>query len=107
VERQLEWHPDDVRALHLGAGSLIILGQVERAEDWLQRAVKIDPHDPIVLYNLACNYAIMGKTEQALGFLERAVEVGAVSVDWMKNDKDLADLHGLPRYEALLSRISD
>jgi len=107
VERQLEWHPDDVRALHLGAGSLIILGQVERAEDWLQRAVKIDPHDPIVLYNLACNYAIMGKTEQALDFLERAAEAGAVSVDWMKNDKDLANLHGLPRYAALLSRISD
>jgi len=107
VERHLEWHPDDVRALHLGAGSLILLGQVERAEDWLQRAVKIDPQDPILFYNLACNYSTMGKADQALDFLERAVEVGAVSADWMKNDKDLASLHGLPRYKALLSRISD
>lgn len=107
VERQLEWHPDDVRALHLGAGSLILLGQVERAEDWLQRAVKIDPQDPIVLYNLACNYATMGKVEQGLDYLERAAEVGAVSADWMKNDKDLANLHSLPRYEALLREISD
>lgn len=107
VERHLEWHPDDVRALHLGAGSLILLGQVKRAEDWLQRAVKIDPQDPIVLYNLACNYSTMGKVEQALDFLERAAEVGTVSGDWMKNDKDLANLHGLPRYEALLRGISD
>jgi tetratricopeptide (TPR) repeat protein len=86
---------------------LILLGQVERAEDWLQRAVKIDPQDPIVLYNLACNYATMGKVEQGLDYLERAAEVGAVSADWMKNDKDLANLHGLPRYEALLREISD
>jgi adenylate cyclase len=107
VERHLEWHPDDIRALHLGAGSLILLGQVERAEEWLQRALKIDPHDPIVLYNLACNYATMGKAEQALDFLERAAEVGAVSADWMKNDKDLANLHSFPRYAALLSRVSD
>ena len=107
VGRHLEWHPDDVRALHLGAGSLVLLGQIDRAEKWLQRALEIDPQDPIVLYNLACNYATMGKAEQALGFLERAAEAGAVSRDWMKNDNDLANLHGLPRYEALLSRISD
>lgn len=107
VERHLEWHPDDVRALHLGAGSLILLGQIERAEEWLRRALEIDPHDPIVLYNLACNYATMNKVDQALDFLEQAAENGAVSGDWMKNDKDLANLHGLPRYDALLGRVSD
>ena len=107
VERHLEWHPDDVRALHLGAGSLILLGQIDRAENWLQRALEIDPHDPIVLYNLACNYATMSKAEQALDLLEQAVANGGVSPGWMKNDKDLANLHGHPRYEALLNRISD
>lgn len=107
VGRHLEWHPDDVRALHLGAGSLVLLGQIDRAEKWLQRALEIDPHDSILLYNVACNYATMHKTEQALEFLEQAAQDGAVSRDWMKNDNDLASLHGLPRYEALLSRISD
>jgi len=107
VERHLEWHPDDVRALHLGAGSLVLLGRIDRAESWLQRALEIDPHDPIVLYNLACNYAIMSKAEEALDFLEQAVANGGVSPGWMKNDSDLANLHGHPRYEALLNRISD
>ena len=41
VERQLEWHPDDIRALQLGAGSLILLGQTARAERWLQRALQL------------------------------------------------------------------
>lgn len=106
VERQLEWHPDDVRALHLGAGSLILLGQTARADRWLKRALEIDPNDPIVLYNLACNYATMSKVEEALDFLEQAVLNGAVSLDWMTNDKDLLPLHGHPRYEALLARAS-
>ena len=67
----------------------------------------MDPEDSVVLYNLACNYSNMGKVEQALDYLSRAAEVGAVSADWMKNDKDLANLHGHPRYAALVNRVSD
>lgn len=107
VERQLKWHPDDIRALHLGAGSLILLGQVERAERWLQRALEIDPNDSIVLYNVACNYATLGKIEQSLDYLERAIEKGTASPEWMRNDEDLANLHGHPRYEALLAEVSN
>jgi len=107
VKRQLEWHPDDVRALHLGAGSLLLLGEEEQADRWLQRALQADPNDPIVLYNVACNYSIMGRLESALDHLERVVENGAVSQDWMRNDSDLESLHGHPRYEALLARFSN
>ena len=107
VERHLEWHPDDVRALHLGAGSLILLGQVERADRWLRRALEIDPNDSIVLYNVACNYATLGKVEESLDHLERAIEHGTASPGWMSNDKDLENLHGHPRYEALLGKVSD
>ncbi|MDH3861305.1 MAG: tetratricopeptide repeat protein, partial [Gammaproteobacteria bacterium] len=107
VERHLEWHPDDVRALHLGAGSLILLGQVERADRWLRRALEIDPNDSIVLYNVACNYATLGKVEESLDYLERAIEYGTASPGWMSNDKDLENLHGHPRYEALLGKVSD
>jgi TolB-like protein len=31
VLKQLEWNPDDARAYHLGAGSLVVLGDVDRA----------------------------------------------------------------------------
>ena len=106
VERHLEWHPDDLRALHLGAGSLILLGQAERAERWLRRALEIDPNDSILLYNVACNLANLGKTEESLDHLERAVRYGTLSAGWMKHDKDLECLHGHPRYEALLDEVS-
>lgn len=107
VARHIEWHPDDIRAFHLGAGSLILLGQLERAERWIRRSLEIDPDDSVLLYNAACNYATMNKVEESVDFLERAVENGTVSWGWMKNDKDLVNLRGHPRYEALLERVSN
>ena len=106
VERHLQWNPDDARALHLGAGSLIALGEVDRADEWLRRALEIDPDDPIVLYNVACNYATLNRVEPALDCLERAADNGTISENWMKNDEDLVNLRSHPRYAALLDRIS-
>jgi len=105
VEKHLEWNPDDARALHLGAGSLALTGDVPRSEQWLQRAIEIDPNDSVVLYNVACNYACLGHTEKALNYLEQAIEHGTVSAGWMRNDEDLASLHNSPRYQQMLERL--
>lgn len=105
VERHLEWHPDDARALHLGAGSLILLGDIERAEEWLDRALQIAPDDSIVLYNVACNYATMGKIDEAIDYLEQGAATGTINAEWARNDADLVKLQGQPRFEALMSRI--
>jgi adenylate cyclase len=105
VEKHLEWNPDDARALHLGAGSLVITGDIDRAERWLQRALEIDPNDSVVLYNVACNYATVAQTEKALDYLEQAIEHGTVSASWMKNDEDLVSLHELPRYREMLAKL--
>jgi Flp pilus assembly protein TadD len=107
LERHLEWHPDDARALHLGAGSLITLGRTERAKNWLRRALELDPDDPIVLYNVACNFATLGEAGESLDYLEQAVEHGTVSSDWMRNDEDLVSLRDDPRYTALLQRVEE
>jgi adenylate cyclase len=102
VEKHLEWSPDDARALHLGAGSLILTGDVERAKRWLRRAIEIDPNDSVVLYNVACNYAILDRPDEALDLLEQAIEQGTVNASWMRNDEDFASLHGLQRYQDML-----
>jgi hypothetical protein len=47
----------------------------------------------------------LGKNDTALSFLEQAVENGTVSVAWMRNDEDLKNLRGHPRYEDLLQRL--
>jgi TolB-like protein/Tfp pilus assembly protein PilF len=60
VERHIEMHPDDARALYLGAGSLSKFGQRQRALEWVGRALAIDPSDSGVLYNVACVYSMLG-----------------------------------------------
>ena len=106
VEKHLEWNPDDVRALLLGAGSLIILDNVERAEKWMRRAMEIDPGDPISLYNIGCNLATMNQVEKSLDYLERALAHGTISKGWMEHDEDLANLRSHPRYVALLKNLA-
>ena len=107
VEKHLDWHPDDARALHLGAGSLIMMGDVARAKEWVQRALKIDPGDSVLLYNVACNFATLGEVDESLDHLEKAIENGMVNVSWMINDEDLGNLRGHPRFERILGRMKN
>jgi adenylate cyclase len=105
VEKHLKWNPDDARAYHLGAGTLVVLGETERSKRWLYRAIEIDPEDPVVLYNVACNLATLGEIESAFEYLENAVQHGTVSAAWMRNDEDLANLRSDPRYSELLEQL--
>ena len=105
IEKHLKWHPDDPRAFYLGAGSLQQLGEHERAERWIGRALAIDPTDSVVLYNVACFYALEGQGDKALNCLESAVDHGSVSASWMQNDNDLETIRENPRFDALIERL--
>lgn len=105
LSRYIEWNPDDARAMHLGAGSLIVLGDTERAKRWMERALSIYPQDSVVLYNLACNFTTIGEYDAALDYLEKSIESGMVGAAWMRNDDDLKPLHETPRYQALLQKL--
>jgi adenylate cyclase len=107
VEKNLEWNPDDACAYHLGAGSLIVLGEVDRAKRWLQRALEMDPDDSVLLYNVACNLAMLGEVEAALDYLERAIDHGVVSAAWMRNDSDLENVRANSRFTKMLSRLDE
>jgi len=105
AERHLELNPDDARALYLGAGAMVQLGERERGLDWTRRAYAIDSEDPGVLYNVACSYAQMDKHDEAMTCLEKAVQNGFGHREWLENDSDLDSLRGDPRFQALLKRL--
>ena len=105
LERHLKLNPDDARAHHLGAGTLIVLGEIDRAKRWLHRAIEIDPDDPIVQYNVACNLATLGEIDDAIKYLAGVIEGGTISAAWICNDEDLANLRGDPRFEQLLQTL--
>lgn len=45
TERHLERHPEDARALYLGAGILARMGQTEKGYEWARRALAIEPNE--------------------------------------------------------------
>jgi len=104
VEKHLELHPDDARALYLGANSLCQLGERARSLEWSRRAQAIDPEDCGILYNIACTYALLGSSDEALDCLEKAMMHAFWYKRWAQQDPDLDSLRGLPRFQALMER---
>jgi serine/threonine protein kinase/tetratricopeptide (TPR) repeat protein len=105
VERHLELHPEDPRALYTGAVAWCRLGESARGLDWAGRALAIEPGDCNTLYNVACVYALAGRSQEALDCLERGVRPGTGARGWIEADPDLASLRGDPRFQALLERL--
>jgi len=103
VEKHTENHPDDPRALYLGAGILARIGDHAKSYDWARRALAIDPEETSILYNVACVYALLGKTEDALQCLGKVMEHGTFFKNWAAKDSDLDSLRFDPRFHALLS----
>jgi TolB-like protein len=102
AEKHLAVHPDDARALALGASSWCLLGEPQRALDWAGRATALGPQEPLTLYNVACVFALLGRPEEAIDCLEQALAKGFCDREWMRYDSDLNALRGRPRFEALL-----
>jgi len=105
VEKHLEMHPDDARALYLGSYSHAKVGNVETARDWAKRALDADRNEPAVLYNVACSYTMLGDNDRALDLLEQAVDMGFGYKAWLINDTSLKPLQDEPRLKALLQRL--
>jgi serine/threonine protein kinase/Flp pilus assembly protein TadD len=103
IEKHTENHPDDPRALYLGAGILARIGDHAKSYDWARRALAIDPEETSILYNVACVYALLGKTEDALQCLGKVMEHGTFFKNWAAKDSDLDSLRFDPRFHALLS----
>lgn len=105
AEKHLELNPDDARALYLGAGALVRLGERDRGLEWTKRACAIDPEDPGVLYNVACSYAQLGQTDEAIACLQKAVQNGFGHREWLENDSDLDSLRNDPRFQTVLKKL--
>ncbi|HMI40933.1 MAG TPA: tetratricopeptide repeat protein [Sphingomicrobium sp.] len=106
AEEALRNHPEWSRPAQLGAASLAGLGQREKAIEWLERAVAIDPDDYLTLYNAACTWAQLGETERAYELLEKwASHAGLEKTQWLKQDPDFDPLRGEERFQRLLAQL--
>jgi serine/threonine protein kinase/Tfp pilus assembly protein PilF len=102
--KHIAFNPDDVRALYLGASGLVEMGEMEVAQEWIAKAVELDPDDALVLYNVACVYTQLVENDKALDCLERSLALASSSenLNWIENDPDLDPLRDDPRYQAMI-----
>ena len=92
-------------ALGAGVAALAALDEPDRANDWMRRALLIDPDNLLMRYNFGCTLARShGDLEAALRMLEPVLErdTGRL-VTAAPTDPDLASLRGDPRFQAMLA----
>jgi serine/threonine protein kinase/Flp pilus assembly protein TadD len=102
INKRLELHPDDSRAVYLKSATLIELGQHEEGLKWADKAFETDPRDPYIVYGVACSYSRVGKVEEAVDYFEKSVLCGFAHKDWIEHDDDLDPLRDNPRFKAIV-----
>jgi adenylate cyclase len=107
AERELLLHPGNPRPAYLGAVGLAVLGELDRAKAWAERALVIDPDDGLTKYNVACVCSLVGEHERAIDLLvELLPNATQERKRWVKHDSDLDPIRHHPRFPEVLRLLS-
>ena len=105
IEKRLAIDPDDSAAYDHGAGVLALLGRLDEARRFRERALVLRPDDAMTHYNAACAAALAGDYEAALDYLQRSIDLG-FNTRWIMNDNDLVPLHDHPRFKQIVATLA-
>jgi adenylate cyclase len=104
-EKIVAVEPDNGSAMGFAVGALAALGEAERAKEWAERALLLDPDNINLRYNFACSLITdLHEYESALDLLEP--RFGSMSIEvlnWVKTDPDLDPIRDHPRFKAMLA----
>jgi adenylate cyclase len=105
VEKALKSNPRDASAVGNGALSLAVLGEFERAREWAERALELEPSNYILRYNIACAYAMeLDDRERALDLIEDSLtHLGIDHVRHANADPDIASVRDHPRFAKMIA----
>ena len=105
AERTLAQDAKNGSAMGYGVSGLVTLGQVERAKEWINRALLIDPDNMNMRYNFACALgAFANEVDSALDLLGPAFERIPIGfLNHAKVDPDLDPLRDNPRFKAMIA----
>ena len=106
VERALSHDPTIGAAIANGACSLAVLGEEERAREWIERGLLLDPDNQYMRYNVACVLTAQLKDDgAAMDVLEPFfAQVNTASqLKHVEADPDLERLRDKPRFDTMLA----
>jgi adenylate cyclase len=103
VEQVLSHDPSNGAAISFGVHSLAVLGERERAMEWMERALLIDPDNLNMRYNFACTLARdFRDADGALRMLESCLSRLQGSLGNVEHDPDLDSVREDPRFQKIL-----
>jgi adenylate cyclase len=109
VEKVLAGDPDNGAALAFGALGFAALGNVERAQEWIERSLLVDPDNLQMRYNLAWGLnRIFGDPEAAIEMLRPVMaNAGANIIRLAANDPNLDNLRSDRRFQMMLASAKE
>jgi adenylate cyclase len=106
VERAIAKDPTNGTALAVGAYSLAMFGEENRAREWIRRALLLDPDNLNMRYNLACTIVRqLGDIDETLDTLEPFFQRvnSPTLMRHMEADPDFHTIRNEPRFKAMLA----
>jgi adenylate cyclase len=108
VEKIIAAEPDHGTAMGFGVFALAELGEKDRAKEWVERAILLDPDNVNLRYNLGCSMIRLGEFDAAFPILETVfAESTFEALEWYRKDSDLDPIREMPRFEAMLKTLED
>jgi serine/threonine protein kinase len=95
-------HPDDARAHLFYALDLAVAKQFDKAKIEADKAIKLNPTDVLMIYNVACFYSVMDEKKMAIETIGKAIAAGYKAYDWMERDVDLDNIRNEPAFIELM-----
>jgi TM2 domain-containing membrane protein YozV len=74
--------------------------EIEEAIEDFKKALKIEPEDIALHFNLACAFSLLENKEEAFGYLDAAVQKGFNDFDRINTHDDLAYLRIQPEFDS-------
>jgi adenylate cyclase len=106
AERALATEPTNGSAISNGAYALAILGEEDRAREWIERGLLLDPDNLSMRYNLACTLTVaLHDDEAALDVLQPYFErVNTIpQIKHTEADPDFIRIRDKPRFKEMIA----
>ena len=97
--------PDYADALQLLGDHYTQRGRYAEGLKVDERLSRLEPHDPLVFYNLACSYSLTEQFDRAVFALQKALQLGYRDFNWLARDPDLRELRRQPIYRDIQNKI--
>jgi predicted Zn-dependent protease len=93
--------PKDVELLKVLGDDLTKVGRFREGLEIDLELSKLEPHDPVIYYNLACSFSLLGQLKESADALIRAIQHGYCEWDWLRCDSDLKNLRDSEEFDSV------